>query len=395
MTDTTPPAPTICHVLHTMHVGGAEILAAAYARRAAPAFRSVFACLDDLGQLGAKLRDEGFTVEVVGRRPGFDWRCAQRLARFLRRERVDLIHAHQYGPFAYSSLSRLFGGGAPILFMEHGRDYPDFPRPKRKIANRLLLRARDRVVAVGECVRRALVDNEGIRSERIQVVYNGVDLSRYDSQRRERDNVRRELGITPDQPLVMQVARLNRLKDHATALRAFALVAAQRPDARLALAGDGEERAAVEQRIEELGLNEQVVLLGTRHDIPRLLQGADLFLLSSITEGIALTLIEAMATGLPVAATAVGGNAEVVASEQTGLLVPPRTPDAMAQQLLTLMGDPSLRERYGRAGVERAHARFSDVTMHATYHALYQEMLGRPSVVPSAATYTSLEAVSR
>ncbi len=395
MTHSASTGPTICHVLHTMHVGGAEILAAAYARHSTPEFRVVFACLDDLGQLGSRLREEGFRVEVLGRRPGFDWRCAQRLSRFIRREQVNLIHAHQYGPFAYSAFSRIFGGGPPILFMEHGRDYPDYPRPKRKLANRVLLRPRDRVVAVGECVRTALVDNEGIRSARIQVVYNGVDLSRYDSQRREREAVRRELAVAPHQPLIMQVARLNRLKDHVTALKAFAIVSARQPEARLALAGDGEERTALEQRIEELGLQSKVLLLGARHDVPRLVQGADMFLLSSITEGIALTLIEAMATGLPVVATSVGGNGEVVSPGETGLLAPPRAPDELADKLLKRIESPSLREQYGRAGVARAHARFSDVAMHATYHALYREMLGQSATVPSTATYNSLEAASR
>ena len=367
---------SICHVLHTLNVGGAEVLAAAYGRRNRDEFRIVFACLDELGQLGAQLRDEGFTVEVVGRRPGFDLGCARRLARMFREHSVGLVHAHQYGPYFYTALSRLFGARAPILFMEHGRDFPDYPRPKRKLANRLLLRRRDHVVAVGACVKTALEQNEGLPSDRIEVVYNGVDLDRYDPRRLQRDAVRAELGIAPHELAVFQVARLNRLKDHATALRAFAILVGTQPDARLILVGDGEERASIESLRDELKLGDRVRLMGTRSDVARLLQAADGFLLSSVTEGIALTLIEAMATALPVVATAVGGNSEVVVEGETGWLAPAGDPTRLAACLNEMCQSEDLRRRLGAAGERRARELFSGETMHHRYQQLYRQMLG-------------------
>ena len=367
---------TICHVLHTMNVGGAEVLAAEYGRRSAGEFRVVFACLDELGLLGEQLRADGFLVEVMGRRPGFDWGCGRRLAGFLRRERVDLVHAHQQAPYFYSSLSRLWRARPPVLFMEHGRDYPDYPRPKRQLANRFLLRGGDQVVAVGECVKRALIENEGIAAERIQVIYNGVDLRRYDRQCVERAVVRRELGIAEDEQVIMQVARLNRLKDHATALQALAELTANHPRVRLVLAGDGEERESLEQLRRELGLGERLQFLGTRRDVPRLLQAADLFLLTSLTEGVALTLIEAMATGLPVVATDVGGNSEVVVPGETGMLVPAQNPTEIADALRRMLADPAAARQMGARGYERAWAKFDDVVMHESYRVLYGRMLG-------------------
>jgi len=394
MTRAAEKQPTLCHVLHTLHVGGAEILAAEYARRSRPEFRVVFACLDDLGQLGAKLRDEGFTVEVLGRRPGFDLRCARRLAKFLNEHDVDLVHAHQYGPFVYSSLSRLFRFGTRVLFLEHGRDYPDYPRPKRKWANRVLLRRNDRVVAVGECVRQALVDNEGLRASRIEVVYNGVDLRRYDPGRSARAAVRAELGVAPDQTLIMQVARLNRLKDHGTALRALKRLIARHPQAKLVLVGDGEERPAIERLIDTLELAPFVTLAGTRNDVPRLLQGADVFLLSSLTEGVALTLIEAMATGLPIVATSVGGNSEVVVDGATGFLVPPRSDAEMADRLERLAISPDQARQFGDAGSRRAAERFSDTQMHAAYRTIYGQMLDRRPRGTCSTSYSSSGGVS-
>src|SRR5262245_51342843 len=125
------PRKTVCHVLLSLTVGGAEMLAARLARRFSGDFRVVFACLDDLGTLAEGLHRDGFIVERIGRRPGLDWSCARGLAGFLKRERVDLVHAHQYTPFFYSLVARFPRRHPPVLFMEHGRSFPDYLRPKR------------------------------------------------------------------------------------------------------------------------------------------------------------------------------------------------------------------------------------------------------------------------
>src|SRR5262249_8353982 len=152
--------------------------------------------------------------------------------------------AHQYTPYFYASAARLLGGRAPILFTEHGRPFPDLPNKKRLIANRLLLRRRDRVVAVGEAVRQALRQNEGIPAGRIGVVYNGIDFEPF-RRAADRAEARRELGAGPDDFAVIQVARLDPLKDHATALRALEQAVRRLPGLRLALVGDGPERASI------------------------------------------------------------------------------------------------------------------------------------------------------
>ncbi|MEX2174073.1 MAG: glycosyltransferase, partial [Pirellulaceae bacterium] len=164
------PKPVVCQLVHTLNVGGAELLARQFAERARDEFDFVFVCLDSPGVMADELRADGFAVEVLGRRPGFDLACARRLLQVFRRYDVKLVHAHQYAPFFYSAIARLLGWRKlPIVFTEHGRDYPDFRRTKRVLANRCLLRASDRVIGVGECVRGALVANEGLRPERVEV----------------------------------------------------------------------------------------------------------------------------------------------------------------------------------------------------------------------------------
>src|SRR5262245_30762998 len=246
--------PTICQVLHGLSVGGAEVLATRLARQLSRQCRFAFVCPAELGTLGRQLQDDGFNVCLVGRKPGVDLSAIWRLSKFFRRERVDLVHAHQYTPFFYTITARQFYRLPPVLFTEHGRWFPDYPRRKRVIANRLLLQRRDRVVAVGEHVRQALIQNEGIASERVGVIYNGIDLAPYLAERADGMAVRREMGVGPNDFVILQVARLDALKDHATAIRTLVHVASECPSARLVLVGEGPELASIEELVRTVRL---------------------------------------------------------------------------------------------------------------------------------------------
>lgn len=367
--------PTICQVLHSLQVGGAEVLAARLARRLRKSYRFLFVCLDRLGSLGEELRAEGFPVEVLDRRPGLDWRSTIRLARLLRREQVEILHAHQYTPFFYALTARWLGKRIPVLFSEHGRHFPDYPRRKRIFVNRLLLSRRDRVAAVGEAVRQAVIANEGIPAERVGVIYNGIDLETFAKKRHDRDETREEIGVGPNDFVVIQVARLDYLKDHLTAVRTLDRLASQRPEVRLVLVGEGPEREKIEAEIRQRQLLAHVRFLGLRSDVARLVASADLFLLTSISEGIPLTVIEAMAAGIPVVSTRVGGIGEIVEDGQTGLLAPAGDDSALADRILTLMADSEQCQRLGQAGRCRAYAQFSEEQMHISYRGLYEEVL--------------------
>lgn len=377
---TSLPQPTICQVVHSLHIGGAELLVTELSRALRDRFRFVFACLDGDGPLADQLRGEGHVVEVLNRRAGVDWRCGRRLARFFREQDVAAVHAHQYTPFFYSLLARGFGRQPPIVFTEHGRQHPDHPRLKRIVCNRLLLRPRDRVIAVGEAVRSALIANEGIRASRVEVLFNGVRLEPYRAAANDpalRVVVRRELGLSDSDFVVVQVARLNELKDHATAARAIARTIRQAANIRWLVVGDGEQRTALEAVVRDNGIGVMTKLLGTRRDVPRLLAAADACLLSSISEGIPLTLIEAMAARLPVVSTDVGGVAEVVVPEITGLLAPAGDDALLANQLLRLAADRAFAARLGRNGAARAEDLFSFERMADGYARVFSETLGQ------------------
>lgn len=377
MSETNHHRPTVLQVLHTLDVGGAEVLAARLVRRLQDRFHFVFACLDGLGLLGSELRAEGFTVEVLNRRPGIDLGCVRQLANVAMKHRANLIQAHQYTPFFYSRAPGWLGRRLPVVFTEHGRVHPDLPSQKRMLFNRLFLRPCDHVVAVGESVKRALIANEGIPERRIQVIYNGVRLADFENTTESRSAVRRELGLGNDSPVAIQVARLDYLKDHLTAVRTARRIKEIRPDFRLLLVGEGAERAKIEQEVSTLGLQDTVLLLGLKTDVQRLLSAADVFLLTSISEGIPVTLIEAMSACLPVVSTDVGGIPEVVIHGKTGWLAPARDDALLAFHMLDAFKNPDSAAALGKAGEARARELFSEQQMHAAYAEMFTNMLPR------------------
>ncbi|XZE54233.1 glycosyltransferase [Planctomycetaceae bacterium SH139] len=369
--------PIVCQVLHSLCVGGAEVLASQFAERSTGVVRTVFACLDDLGELGQRLRDGGAEIEVFARRPGFDFGLTRQLARYFARHRVDVIHAHQYAPFFYSSLARLPGRNPPLIFTEHGRSFPDYRRPKRVFANRFLLGSRDRVIAVGDQVREALIANEGFSPNRVEVIQNGVPVRDYASSPGGRANAREKLGLVDSAFVIVQVARLNALKDHRTAVATMEHLVKTHPNARLLLVGEGEERPGIEAAIAQAGLSKAITLYGSRSDVKTFFHAADAFMLTSVSEGIPLTLVEAMAAGIACVATNVGGIPDVIEHEASGLLAQAGDALALSRHLARLADDTKLRSMLADQGQQRAIEVFSDDAMHQQYQQLYLELSGR------------------
>ncbi len=362
-------------MVHGLPIGGAEVMVDRLVRGLGHFYRLSVACLDEVGELGERLKRDGIPVYELGRRQGFDWRCVRRLLACAKKEGATLIHAHQYTPFAYAAAMRVMGGRPQVLFTEHGRFYPDRSSLKRRWFNRLMTKPTDRFVAVGKDVREALVNHEGISERRIEVVYNGIDLAQIRSHLSCREDVRGKLGFGGQDFLVLQVARLDKIKDHATALRTMALVAEAEPHIHLVIVGDGPERSQIDQDIARLRLGGRVKMLGMRRDVPQLLAAADAFLLTSVSEGIPVTVIEAMATGVPVVATSVGGLPELIEDGTSGLLAPRGDAKGLAAALGRLAHNDDLTAQLVSAGRRRAEQHFSERQMTTRYAEIYAEML--------------------
>ena len=310
---------TVCQLLHTLHVGGAEILAQRLGWNLREAgWRCLFFCLDEEGTGGERLRNAGFEVRTLGRKPGWDFGCMRKMARWWAEERVEVVQAHQYTPFFYAMNARgFFGRTPPILFTEHGRFFPDLPNWKHRMFNRWMVRKTDRLVAVSKSVKRALVENEGLPDERIEVIYNGVPEPVVTEG--EKTRLRETFGLGK-RPILLMAARLDTIKDHPTAIRAMGELLRREPWnrcpeetlPRLVLAGGGPQHDFLQSLIYQENLQNHVRLLGERSDVTVWMALADIFLLTSLSEGIPLTILEAMASRTPVVATSVGGIPEIL-----------------------------------------------------------------------------------
>jgi N-acetyl-alpha-D-glucosaminyl L-malate synthase BshA len=344
-------------VLHVMQVAGAEVLVAETIRRLRDRLDPVVLCLDQVGAIGERLRGEGVPVVAFGRQPGLDLGVAKRMAVEVRERQLEILHAHQYTPFFYAALARVIAPGrVHVMFTEHGRHYPDIVSWKRRLANRLVFtRLADEIHGVCQFSADSLARVDGFRPP-IDVIHNGIDLSRYSTMSKEQ--ARQQLNLPLERRYVTCIARFHPVKDHAMLLRAFARVAAAIPEANLLLAGDGPLRGALTAQAADLRIADRVRFLGVRDDVPQLLCASDVFTLTSISEAASLTLLEAMACRLPVVVTAVGGNPEIVEHNRHGYLVPRGDDAAAADAIVRLLKNPAQAAAMGNAGYERVVAHF-------------------------------------
>jgi glycosyltransferase involved in cell wall biosynthesis len=253
----------------------------------------------------------------------------------------------------------------------------------RLVPGRVVARFVDRAIAVSEAARASLVA-DGYPAEKVVVVPNGRDLSRIRTSV-AREAVRRELGIERGVPLVGVVARLEPRMGHAEMLEAWPSIAAEFPAARLVLVGQGSLRARLEARVGELGLARSVAFAGERGDVTRVLDAIDVVCLPSLSEGLALTAIEASALGRPVVATAVDGIPEIIREARTGRLVPPGDAASLSRAIRGVLRDPLGAQRMGRAGRDFVLDRFSLDRQVASTARVYREVAARPRSLQRAA----------
>jgi glycosyltransferase involved in cell wall biosynthesis len=355
-----------------MQVAGAEMLVFETIRRLGARIRPTVFCLDQIGQLGKTLQQSGVPVIAFDRRPGLDWRLFGRLAREIHARQIDVVHAHQYTPFFYASVGAKLSGRHPrVIFTEHGRHYPDVVSRKRRLANWLIFdKLADDVTAVCQFSARSLSDQDGFSGDRIEIIPNGIDFEKYQTGE-DRAALRWRLGLKPGRRYIIIVARFHPVKDHATLITAFAGLAASRADVDLLLVGDGPLRPDIERQISALGIVDRVHLLGIRSDVADWLRTADIFTLSSVSEAASITLLEAMASGLPAVVTNVGGNPELVRDGIDGVLVPRGDAAAFTAAFSRLLEDDVTRLEMGRSGAARVLDHFLLDTTIARYGKLY------------------------
>jgi glycosyltransferase involved in cell wall biosynthesis len=319
-------------------------------------------------------------LTLDGQQPlGQRWASFRVLVRLLRTYRVDVMHQQRTGPFhgKLACLAAKAAGVPVIVATEHQAPPPQIPR-RALLQNALIDRLVDRIIVVSEDNRAQQLVHTGRKPSKVVTIYNGIPIQEW--QPRPPEVVaaqKRELGLDNAAPIIGTTGRLVEQKGLPYFLRMAALLLPDFPAAKFVIVGDGPLRDEFVALARDLGLADRVVFTGFRTDVPDLMSVFDLFVLASVYEPFGLVLVQAMALQKPIVATRVGGIPEVVADGETGLLVPPRQPAALAEAAARLLRDEALARRMGQAGRERVLARFTAEAMARKTMALYEELLAR------------------
>jgi L-malate glycosyltransferase len=369
----------VCHVMSADLWAGAEVQMASLASylTTQPGV-SLSVVLFNEGPLARRLESLGIDVEVIDERRHTALGILAFLVRFLSKRRVDIVHTHRYKDSILGTLAAKLVGVPHVIRTVHGllepmKGWDWFKACASNTADKLLLRVfGDRVIAVSHDLARTL-RMSGYKAGSVISIHNGVDVNRVTSQR-SRTDVRRELGIDPEAFVIGTAGRLMPVKAQRSLLVAAALLLRERPDARFLIVGDGPLRDALVETAEHLGIRDKCTLTGERSDVYDLVAAMDVFVLSSIHEGIPMALLEAMTIGRPIVATAVGGIREVITHGVNGLLVTPGDHQALAAACLEIGADAQLAGTLALRGQQTIAEKYSHEangrSVLTTYHGL-------------------------
>ncbi|MBF0309509.1 MAG: TIGR03088 family PEP-CTERM/XrtA system glycosyltransferase [Magnetococcales bacterium] len=377
----------ICHVLYRLDVGGMEtVLAELIDRLPVGECRHAVVALTCCTDFKARIRRRDVTFHELHKRPGKDPGSWWRFWRLMRTLRPQVVHTLNIAALEMNLPA--FLAGVPVrIHAEHGRDWHDLDGGNRRyrLMRRLLSPLIDCFVAVSRDLETWMVQDVGLPTAKVRLLVNGVDCNRFRP---------REPGFIPPWPggegelTIGTVGRFWPVKDHANLLRAFALLREFSPETagrcRLILLGDGLLRRELEELAENLHLTERIWWGGWREDVATLLPHLDLFVLPSLAEGTPLTVLEAMACGLPVVATRVGGVADLMQEGRTGLLVPPGDAAALAKAMAGLLREDETRRKMGQAGREYVENTFSWASTVDGYWNLFREMVSMKGGIRSS-----------
>jgi len=375
----------VLQLLPSMEVGGLEVIVARLSEKLN--MLGIDVSLGELTHRGGMDVDSVFQDRWVGNlrieRGVYDFGCYWRLWRYLMSRRFSVVHVHNTKSCLYL-LPASFLSRTPVIYTVHGSGSEQFAyNSGMNRVHRLGTRVIHRYVAVSEDARDRLVQDAGVPVQKTSVVRNGIDLQSFGSSgstsAEERRMSRQRFGIPEKSFVIGSVGRFSVEKNYPLLVQAFTAFARQFQERSptLVLVGDGPDRHRIEDAIRMSGVGECCVLPGVQTDIRSWLQSMDVFCLSSDTEGTSITLLEAGACGLPCVVTEVGGNADVVVHESSGIVVPQGNAEALSQAFSRLMRNPAERDDFGQRMAQRVVAEYSMDQMVDAYLRLYRSAAGR------------------
>jgi len=360
----------IMMLIQGMKTGGLEKMVVGLVNNLPSRYERFIICFDDLGPLSGTVKKD-VAVDLVKRKAGLDIEFIFKLNKLLRKYNIDILHAHNNTALFYGRLASLMARTPVFVYTEHGRTQP--LSRKAVIANRIFNKTRFHTIIVSEYLRNYLVSKEGFYSKRISFVPNGI------SEIKVKDNIvdlRMQFRIPEGYKLVGCVGRLDPIKNHALILKAFEIVCNKISNVRLVIAGDGPMMNEIIEKIESSeSLINSVQLLGERKDVENILACCDVFVLPSFSEGMSITLIEAMAAGVPIVATDVGGNAEILDKGSCGILVPSNNENELAEAIILMLCDRETGMTYSAKARSRYEQEYTIDKMVTRHIDLYERYL--------------------
>jgi glycosyltransferase involved in cell wall biosynthesis len=367
----------------SLDVGGTETQAVELALRLPPAkYEITLGCLRARGPLLDRLRGSRVAIKEFYPKGGIDSPGGiyqlLRLAAFLRRGRFDVVHTHDLWSNLMGVPAARLAGVSAIISSQRDLSHFAWYQGVRRRLLRQIQKLSHVVLANATPIRDGLIIEDGFSPEHLRVIHNGVDTGKIQSGKRDRERL---FPAAADGNLVVLVGNMHTdVKGHPWLIAAAPAVVREFPATRFVFAGDGESRPAFERQVEKLGLKRTFMFLGRREDIPDVLASCDLAVLPSKAEGLPNAVLEYMASGLPVVASRVGGNAELVEDGVTGLLVPAQDSEALSVALLRLLRDPQLARQLAEAARQRATHDFSFERLIREMDHLYTELLERREI---------------
>jgi glycosyltransferase involved in cell wall biosynthesis len=329
-------------------------------------------CMNREGCFADQLRSRGFTVTLLQKsQQSADLWYPVRLARFLRKRKTDILQMHT-GVFIFGALAGTLAFTPATVYTEHGRGVVD--HPVRQAEDRIAVKLVDRLVPVSESLDTVLVERIKAPRRKLVTIINGIATDLF-SNRPRPQALLEEFSLPADCRIIGTVARLDAVKDQIGMLKAFELIGDRLGDCRLIMVGDGPMRDDLEEYINGHGLQQRVIITGPRNDVPDFLNLFDLFVLSSLSEGTSISLLEAMASGLPAVVTNVGGNPAIVEHNTDGLVVEPSDPAALAEAIVKILSNPELHRTFSERCTAKVRRDYSIERMAESYCRLYLEIL--------------------
>jgi len=338
-------------------------------------FRTVICSLGLEGSSGnisedfKKLKEHGIEVLEIPRKHRIDIDLLYKLIQIIKSRQIDVIMTTLYYADIMGAVTGTIGGVKAVFFWETISS-PEWLVPRRLISYRAAAKLCDKVISVSQRTADFLVEDRKISPDKIKIIPYGVDLEKYNNGN---DNkIRRQLNIKAKDKIIGMVGRLVVQKGHIYLIEASERIVKKYPDVKFLIIGEGELRSDLEKRVRDRQLDDNFIFLGSRDDVPDLLKVIDIFTLPSLFEGLPNVVLEAMASGKPIVATAVDGTREAVIHGQTGVLVPPKDPEQLTEALCDLLDNPQKALDYGEKSRKRAEEYFSLEQQVKSFENLYE-----------------------